>query len=255
MILQEKIKQSGLTDKESDIYLALLELGQASVSEISKKTGISRTFCYDILNKLAIYGLVDYISLEGKKRRYSAEHPRKLLNHLDNQKKKYERNHKSMEELLPDLVSLYKTDNKPVIKFYEGVDGIKQALNQTLGSKTEILSSTDVDEWSSPLFEKFIQQYFQERKNKKINEKVLVSPTTQSLEYMKNHPAKSYTEYRWLPKEKTPPFGCEVNIWEDKILMAVLKDPSMAVIIESKPLAGALKSIFELAWSAAEEYK
>ena len=67
------------------------------------------------------------------------------------------------------------------------------------------------------------------------------------------HPAKRFTEYRWLPKNKIPEFGCEVNIFDDKILMAVLKRPSIAVIIDSKPLANVMRVMFEMAWKTTEK--
>ena len=42
-----------------DVYLACLELGKAKVSELARKSGVERTNCYSILDKLISLGLVN----------------------------------------------------------------------------------------------------------------------------------------------------------------------------------------------------
>ena len=51
----------GLTEKESRVYLALLELGEAGIGEIAKKSAIKRTTLYDVVENLKKSGLVGSI--------------------------------------------------------------------------------------------------------------------------------------------------------------------------------------------------
>jgi len=48
----EKLKEAGLTENESKIYLALLEIGPANAGLISRKSGLHRRVVYDSLDML-----------------------------------------------------------------------------------------------------------------------------------------------------------------------------------------------------------
>ena len=50
--LKEQIKKIGFPENDAKVYLALLELGRATVTEIGKTTGMNRTTGYDILERL-----------------------------------------------------------------------------------------------------------------------------------------------------------------------------------------------------------
>ncbi len=68
-----------------------------------------------------------------------------------------------------------------------------------------------------------------------------------------------YTSYRWIKPEQLPGiknFGGEINIYENKVVMALLKKPNlMGVMIESLALANILKGLFELAWTHGKARK
>ena len=75
--IEKQLKIVGLSDNEVSIYLALLELGKGTVSEISRKATLNRTTGYDVLNRLTTKRL---ISISGKepKQEYVAESPDQL---------------------------------------------------------------------------------------------------------------------------------------------------------------------------------
>src|SRR3989338_8415730 len=150
--MENLINDLGLDENEAKVYQALLELGPASVSQITKKAGITRTFGYQILEKLSIYGFVNRVSGEGAKIRFVAEHPRRLVQFIQNKKNQWERRLKEAEDRLLDLVSLYKLADKPTIKYQEGVEGVKTIFTQTLESKEEIFSILDIEGWDIPEF-------------------------------------------------------------------------------------------------------
>ena len=55
------LEMLGLEQKQAKIYLALLQLKQATATKISEDTRIERTLCYSIINKLIDKGLISYI--------------------------------------------------------------------------------------------------------------------------------------------------------------------------------------------------
>lgn len=253
--MDKNLEQLGLDKTESKIYLALLELGPSTVSEITKKASVTRTLGYHVLQKLGWYGLVDRVSGRGSKIIFSATHPRQLVQHLQNKKNTWEKKLKEAEKLLPELISLYKIAEKPTIRFQEGLVGIKNTYSETLESKTEIFSILDIEGWDIPELRQFGKDYNRERSRRRIKERFLILDTPQAREWMKFYKGSlKYTDYRWIRSDQLPgiaEFGGEINIYEDKVAMMLLKKPNrMGIMAQSSALANILKGLFELAWQA-----
>ncbi|NTW15506.1 MAG: hypothetical protein HGA38_04015 [Candidatus Moranbacteria bacterium] len=254
------IKELGLEETEAKVYMALLELGPATVSEITKKAGITRTLGYHVLEKLGWYGLVDQVSGKGAKIVFSAEHPQRLVQHIKNRKNQWQRTLEKVEDRLPELVSLYKIADKPTIRYQEGIEGVKGIYLETLESKTEILSIMDAEGWNAQEFRSWARNYNRERGERKIRERILLLDTPVARAWLNDYQGSfKYTEYRWIRKEQLKDIellGGEINIFENKVVMALLKEPNrMGVIIESDALSNILKALFELTWenSLADE--
>lgn len=252
--MQNNLLHLGLNKHEASIYKALLELGPASVTQITKKAGLTRTFGYPILEKMSEQGLVLRASGEGKKIKYTVQHPRRLVQYIQNCRNQWDRRLKEVENILPELVSLYRVAEKPVIRYQEGVAGVKAIYEETLESKEEILSILDIEGWDVPEFRNWGKNYNRQRSLKNIHERILILDTKQGRDWMENYRGSlKYTDYRWIILEQLPfikDLGGEINIFENKVVMALLKQPNlMGVIIESSTLANILKSLFNLAWS------
>ena len=134
----QKLVKFGLSEKEAQIYLALLELGPSSVSEIAKRAKVSRTNTYHLLNSLTAQGLVNSHEKLSKVI-FSAENPERIIQMLKNKADKYNRLLQEAEDLMPELKPIYnQKDGKLRIRFYEGVEGVISAYEDTLTAKTEI---------------------------------------------------------------------------------------------------------------------
>ncbi len=119
--MQKLLEKSGLDDTEAKVYLALLELGPSTVTEITSKANITRTLGYHVLEKLGWQGLVDEAGDRGRRLHYVAKHPRHLLQFVKNKKTSVERQLAELAEHLPEIVSLYKIAEKPVVRSQAGV--------------------------------------------------------------------------------------------------------------------------------------
>ncbi|MCL5666372.1 MAG: hypothetical protein M1383_01180 [Patescibacteria group bacterium] len=247
------IHHIGLDKHEAKIYETLLQSGPSTVTEITKKAGVARTLGYVVLEKLSEQGLVSRASGQGKKIHYVAQHPRRLVQYVENRKNQWERRLRETEAVLPELVSVYKLAEKPTIRFQEGVEGAKSLYNESLESKEIILSIADIEGYDTPEFKKWGQEYNRQRSLRKIHEQMLLLDTPKGRRWMADYRGSlAYTEFRWIKPEQLPgilDFHGEINIYENKVLMMMIKKPHyMAVIIESKSLADILKSLFQMAW-------
>jgi sugar-specific transcriptional regulator TrmB len=254
--MYEKIKKLGLDETEAKVYWALLELGPSTVTEIAKKAGITRTLGYPVIDKLNYHGLIDLVSSIGKKKLFVAQHPNSLVQFVKRKEQLWVKRTEEARSLLPDLLSLYKIADKPVVRYQEGVRGLITLFEESLESTTEILSILDVDSWQAPDLWEWAKGYNRERNRRKIKERILILDTPAGRAWIKKiYKIPVHTTYRWIKRDQISDllqFGGELNVYENRVMIALLeKGKRMGVIIESLVLANILKAMYELVWRIA----
>jgi sugar-specific transcriptional regulator TrmB len=247
-MINQLLKQLNFSDKETAVYLALLEVGAAKAGELAKKTNINRTTVYDILESLMRKGLVSKYK-KGASTFFNTFDPKHLLTYLDREKeeqtKKIEKQKEKVKELLPQLLSLqHIATTKPKVQFFEGEKGMREAYEDTLTSRETILAYANTETVHAGL-PNFFPDYYKRRTAKKIFIKAIFPINKLSIERSKFN-QEEMRETRFLP-QKEMTFSPEVNIYNNKMLIASWKE-KMAIIIESKELADLQKLIFNLLW-------
>ncbi len=255
----QKLLNLGLQPNEAKIYLALLELGKGTVTQISYKAELNRTTGYDVLERLAINGLVNRTISGKEKREYAVESPSHLRQYLENKKQAYERRLAELKYALPDLESLYKTEIKPVIKFAESKEAMENLYYHVLDSKSEVYSILNLQQYAE-FFDEMGTYQSKERDKKKIKEKVLALDNNTARWWYnktyKNKKNKNFTEYKWLKPNKKSSTAGEINIFDDKVIGVLLKPTeNIAFEIQSQTFADFLKIIFEMAWKQGSKSK
>ncbi|MBT3418990.1 MAG: hypothetical protein HN726_03980 [Candidatus Magasanikbacteria bacterium] len=251
--MEQELEQFGLDESEAKIYLALLHLGPSSVTEITNKADITRTLGYHVLEKLCTYGLVKNVSQGTKKKQYVAEHPSNVVRFVEERKENWERKLKEAEQRLPNLLSLYKIADKPVVQYQEGVEGIKTLYLQSLESTTEVISILDLDSFEIGEIKDFVSGCARIRKKKQIKERSLVLDTPIARERFKEmFHEEQFAQCRWIDPSKLPGivgFGGMLSVFEDKAMVTIIPRPGQAgMVIESTILTTLLKGLFDLAW-------
>ena len=117
--LQQTLTALNFTDKESRVYLALLDLGKGTASQIARRAGLNRSTAYVILDILDSKGLANMLGKEPKQE-YMAESPKKILDYFKNKIEGDKKNLSRAEKILPELESLHNKTDRPKVKFYEG---------------------------------------------------------------------------------------------------------------------------------------
>jgi len=126
MEIIQSLKKFGLSEKEGNVYLSCLELGETTATDISIKSSLPRTLVYDILERLISLGLVSY-NIKNSKKHFITSEPQELLRIL---KEKEE----SIKEILPNLKELQKLKSvkRPKVEIYEGKEGMKTIMDNIL---------------------------------------------------------------------------------------------------------------------------
>ena len=118
---EKALKEFGLSDKESLVYLELLKLGKINLQELAKKIDLPRTTIYNTLNYLYVKGLISKI-VKGNTTDFEAADPSKLMDTI-NQKKEI------LLSILPELEGLKKQlSESSNVEIYEGFKGVSTIL-------------------------------------------------------------------------------------------------------------------------------
>ena len=244
--MQEELKKIGLSEREAKVYLAALELGKASIQDVAKKAGINRTTTYLMIDSLMKKGLV-YTIKSGKRTLFAADSPEHLLQILEKKKDVISSQMKEIEELMPQLKSVYNlSPAKPVIRFFEG-RGVSEMINADIleSGTREILDIYDAD---------FLRELISEHESKEFYKKRVAAGIKYRGLYTRTlGPFKSdleLAEERYISKKLFPLYSA-ILIYGNRIGMSSLRGNIIGVIIESEEIANTMKSVFELAWQGA----
>lgn len=234
------LKNFGLTNNEAKIYLAALELGQATVQELGKKAKIKRTTVYTTLEGLKQKGLISQTK-KGKKTLFIAENPENLV--IASEKR-----YKELKKALPELKSIYNlSPTKPKLRFLEGKQGFLSVYENILKEKPkEFLAIASYTDFANHIDEEYETKWTEQRIKKNIKLRWLDFETKHTKKLQKKG-KKTLREIRFLPKEH--PFTSTMFLYNDKvIIMSGKQKEFMAIVIENNEFYQMYKQLFEILW-------
>ena len=241
-MLEKFLKEIGLSEKEAEVYISLLQGDNFSVIEIAKITKIKRSTIYPLIKSLSKKGLVSETTTN-KKTNYQAESPERLETYVEEQKLILEENSKKLKDIIPQFKSIQRqTGERPVVKYFEGKEGI-MSVNEdifkdpTQNDDTYIIYSKDL-----------VDEVFKNDETKKIKgTRIKNKIKAHSLYTMKNGsiPSDETSERIKIDGEKYP-ISCDITIYKDKVRIATLGKNLSGIYIQSSDLAETLKSLFRI---------
>ncbi len=245
----EKLVEFGLSEKEAKVYLALMELGEASVTDIARKARVTRTNTYHLLGALSSYGLV--IGEQGdSKTMFMAQKPEKLLAFVREKMHKAANNYKEAESLMSEFKSIYRDpEQKTKIRYFDGVEGVIAIYEDTLTTKSKILSYSTSEDRDASL-PGFFHEYYERKVEKGIETESFVSDPGLTDE-QKGLLSDYKISAKMLPERFA--ISSEINIYDNKIAVISLKEKT-GFIVEGKEVADAFKKMFVLAYERAVQY-
>lgn len=249
MNLQLELKKLGLSDKESLVYLSLLELGQASVQDIARKANVKRATTYVVLDALVKRGIVSTIE-EGKKLHYAAEDPRALQHFFRTQEAELKEKEEEFKKALPELDALLSLSGKrPSVRYYEGKNGIRAMREDLLLSGvTEDLNIYSLDEMRELFSAEEEAEWVRRRAESGLKVRVIYTSKNGIFTGF-----KSKSERRFVPYE-TFPLSCDIDIYGNRLSITTLHGKLITVIIENQEIADTMRLVFELAWIGSSQF-
>lgn len=247
----DTLKNAGLTPAEIKIYETLLENGGQTAGQIISATSLKRGDAYNKIYDLVQKGLV-LENEKNKKKYFELASPETIENYIENKIANLNITAKEIKSILPNIVSSYNLAyHKPGIKYFEGEEGMKKIMADSLTAKTEILSYVDVE-----AVEKYIakinESYAKKRQKLSITKKLIVADTKFNKKFFAKLGDKA-TEVKFI-KADIESFSASMQIYDNKIAYLTLKPENMmGIIIEDPLIAKMHRKLFEHNWKNAKK--
>jgi len=246
---EEILIKTGLTPDQAKIYEVLLKKGVMPTSKASLTAGLKRGLGYKVIEQLVSLGLVEKI--DKKVALFAPCHPSKIKELIQKRDDELKTTEASLTGMLGLMVSDYNLNSgKPNIQFFEGEEGMKKVLEDSLYSHEEILSYADM-----MAVQKYIPEintwYSDQREKRGVMKKVILpdSPETRKI-LLTYHTAVTKSK---LIKLEAMPFESIMQIYDGKVsYITFSKDQMIGIIIENQSIYETQKALFNFTWNKIE---
>lgn len=242
------LRTIGVSNKQQQIYITLLECGITSVTELSHLTKINRTTLYQNLKQLHEMGLVSEIVGENKKY-FQAVNPQGLKKIIRDRMIEL----KKAEKSIPMFIEKYKFSKKGIkkslIKTYKGTASLPGLIEEVAKSKTDIYFLGTIKGLQHTFGFDLMEKMYTgpRRRNLKIDD-YLISDWAAST--IRRFHEGMFSKIRFLPPDIEPK-GCFV-VYENKLIVGQLYPKPSAYVIEDKTMVEMFRMAFQSLWEDLE---
>lgn len=229
----------GISNAATAVYLAILNLREATISKLARTTRLPRSSVKRHANLLFEKGLVNFF-VQGKHKIIVAEPPDKISHMLDSR----------VNDLKKTILTLQQNSQPakyhPRVFVYESIPEIKRIYEDILAEQRPIDAITSVDD-TYKVLGAFFDSFIQARLFKKIPMRLLAPISPQAIKF-KESDDKFLRKTRLL--EPNVPSHIASYIYGNKVAIISLRDPNAnGIIIDDPLIADAQKEYFELLWT------
>lgn len=233
----ETIQNLGLEEKQARVYLAALELGNATIYEIAEKSEVKRTSIYNFLEEMKSRRLLSEIKKDGKVL-LQAGNPEILVASARAQLK-------SLEDSIPFLHDLYSAPtNKPKVKFFLGTESLKNLYKEIWAAGEPIYGYSDFEKMLQTMDEPYMWGFADKRAELGIPFYCIAKDGPKAKLVQK----LDKKQKRVTKIVKGGAFETEINIYGRWVAFVSFRRPYAGVIIEDVAIAKTMKAIWQMLW-------
>ncbi|OGY99747.1 MAG: hypothetical protein A2945_01990 [Candidatus Liptonbacteria bacterium RIFCSPLOWO2_01_FULL_52_25] len=229
----------GIATGAATIYIAALNLGGGSVSDIVRKTRMPRSSVKRHVEELLKKGLLRFF-IQKKHRVIVATPPERI-------RQIFEERVADFSSAIPKLKQLAREKTPHLgIRFYEDLTGVRAVYDSILAEQKPIDAITSPEDTLAVLGD-FTERFVKRRIEKKIPMRLL-TPNTPHARQFREADSRSFRTTQFLPPNF--PFHTATYIYGDKVAIIALRNASPnGVIIHDPLIAQAQRAMFELLWN------
>ncbi len=254
-MLKDTFTTLGLSETCYRIYNELLDKGDLAARQLAEHLSLPRPSVYDNLKILIENGLVTERE-EDNKKVFQIDNVKNVSQLIKEKIDVLEKQRKVVQALLPSLIR-QSSSIQPKIKFYSGVEGVKQVLNDfKWNENVETMSMWPICE----MIEVLGKDYFEDLNRLRIKQNVYtraIWPINKKVN-LKDNPfmgvgKKFLREVRLAPKGMSWDMG--YWIYGDKVAFISSRQEVFGFIIQSRDFRNLMKAQFEEIWKISKPLK
>jgi sugar-specific transcriptional regulator TrmB len=237
------LKKIGFSDKNAQVYMALLQLGPSSVRSLAEFCSLNHGTTYDALKWLQDQGIVSFYQKESKQQ-FVAEQPEKLMELVKKQSSNLEEAGRQVERLLPELEALYhKGGDRPVAKYFDAkeIALILQDVLDTCEAADERLYRI----YSSSALREYLYDSFSTFSDVRVAKGIAVK----AIAIGEGGELRGLDERKWLKSAGVSPTYILIYPGKTAYISLNAKQEPIGVVIENRGVFETQKTIFDQLWN------
>ncbi len=238
----------GLNVQESLLYEVLLRAGKLRASELAKRSRLSRTNTYNIVNALIQKGLAS-TDRSGKQLLYAPLHPSNLGGFIDGQYALLADTKKQFDALLKEMVADFMLgSSRPSVSIFEGRAGIIRAYDDLLQDRLPLHSVQDMIKVDRYLAE-YNPRFIKERTRRRLKHRLIAPESTREFA-VRNPPP--FREIRYLP-DNLFVWDIDLKVTKKKLVITTfVSEMTIGIVVIHPDITRSMLSLFETLWAGAK---
>lgn len=236
------LEDLGLTNAETKVYMALLELGNATAGPIREKCELQNSVVHRALLSLLSKGLINFI-LESERKIYSATNPENFFDFIDEKKKRF-------EQILPELKMKQKNIKElGSAGIYKGTKGLDKIYNIMVNSEAkEYLTFGGGYMCEERMGTEWWERMHTKRIANKLPSRQIFDETVRKFGV--NLVKRPLSKVKYISKEFAQ--FQETVIAGDYVAINVFTENAYGFLIKDQKVAEGYRKYFELLWKIAK---
>ncbi len=244
MHIRSVIENLGYPKNEVSLYLAALDMGESTITDLAARVRIPRTTVQGVIEQMQRNGLMNCY-IKRRRKYWVAENPEKLLISLKEREA-------ALKSIMPELqAKRFGHGGRPVVSLYNGMEHIKLITDDIIDTKHNILGIIAWDEWRAFFGDSFVDDFI-ERRYRHFLKIRLLTPRTPTSVSLKEKDAAENRHTRFL----APDLDIHNTnfIYGNKVaIISLSKRRPIGIVIDDPDIAHTMSLLFESMWMQSPE--
>ncbi len=239
MQIQRALERLGYNHNEITVYLAMMRLGDTTITDVAKKTQLPRSTTQLAVQGLQKKGLATFC-MRRKHGVWIAENPSKFL--LDIREKEA-----LLQRVIPELQALrHESKKKTILKYFSGSDNIEAIFSEVLQSQYPVNVLASVPHMNQFLGQAAVEDFFEKLFARPIPVRLL-STTSDFVLRLKRQSVSGHNRVRVFDDEHLT--QVVYMLFNARVAIVLLSaQESVGVIFEDVGFSESTNLFFERIW-------
>lgn len=244
-----QLRNIGLTEGEVRVYFALLEVGPCTIGPVTKKSGITSSKIYQIINRLIKKGLASKI-IQDNVRHFSAAPPERLQTYLQDKQEEIKKQEEKLAQIMPALKAQHKESaSRRETIMYTGYEGLKTAVYEFIsdipeGEEHVVFGARGQ---LDPRSERIIRDFYLEKERRGIKTRLVYNEEVRDIKEL--YAGLELVDLRFVKTLTPSTFGVKKGAF---MTVSYAPEP-VAVLVWHEALAENFYTFFDSIWNISKK--